>query len=365
MHKKVLFIVNHDVVIYNFRKELVEELLVKNFDVYISSPYGPKIDKLIQIGCHFIETRVNRRGTNILQDLKLIKTYNKLIADIKPDIVLTYTIKPNIYGGIAAKKNGIPYIANITGLGSATKVKGIMQKIIVKLYRFSFSKVNIVFFQNQDNQQFFEKNKIAIGKHLIIPGSGVNVNHFHYSSYPDDKIVEFAFISRIMKEKGIELYLETAKFFKSKYSNTEFHICGFCEEDYLGIIEEYENKEIVKYHGMVDDIRDILRQVHCVVHPTNYPEGMSNVLLEAASMGRVIIASNRAGCREIIDENLNGYLVEPDNLDNLIYKIEKFLNMSYEQKKQMGINGRVKIEKHFNREIVIDEYMRVINDLLK
>lgn len=355
--KEVLILVNHDVVIYNFRKELVERLLKDKYEVYISSPYGERIDDLVAMGCKYIEASISRHGTNIIEELKLLSYYKKIIKDVKPDVVLSYTIKPNIYGGMACKSLNVPYIANITGLGTAVENKGIMQKITIVLYKVAFKKINCVFFQNIENRQFFIDNKIAVDKHRLIPGSGVNLEHFNVLNYQSDETIEFTFISRIMKKKGIDQYVEAAEYIRKKYPNTGFHICGFCEEAYEDKLNMLQEKGIINYHGMQRDVRLILEKTHCTIHPTYYPEGMSNVLLESAACGRPVITTDRSGCREIVDNEINGYIVEQQNSEDLIGKIEKFLKLSYEEKKNMGLAGRAKIEREFDRQIVVENYM--------
>lgn len=357
MKKKVLILVNHDVVIYNFRKELVERLLSDGYQVIISSPYGERIEDLISMGCYYIETSISRHGTNIIQDLKLLYNYKKIIKDIKPTVVLTYTIKPNIYGGMACKELNIPYIANVTGLGSALENKGVLQRITIIMYKIAFKKIDCIFFQNTENRQFFIENNITIDRHELIPGSGVNLEQFHILDYPPEETIEFTFISRIMKEKGIDQYIEAAEYIRNKYPNTQFHICGFCEEAYEEKLYKLAERGVIRYHGMQRDVRVILKKTHCTIHPTYYPEGMSNVLLESAASGRPVITTNRSGCREIVDDEINGFIVEKQNSKDLIKKIEKFIVLSYEDKKQMGSAGRKKISKEFNRQIIVEAYM--------
>lgn len=355
--RKVLILVNHDVVIYNFRKELVERLLKEKYEVYISSPYGERIDDLVAMGCKHIKAKIARHGTNVIEELQLLHHYKKIIKEIKPNVVLSYTIKPNIYGGMACRMLKVPYIANITGLGTALENRGLMQNITIILYKIAFKKINCLFFQNTENRQFFIDKDIAVGKHRLIPGSGVNLERFNVLKYPSDETIEFAFISRIMKEKGIDQYIEAALFIKNKYPNTIFHICGFCEEAYEDKLKELQKQGIIIYHGMQRDVRKILAKTHCTIHPTYYPEGMSNVLLESLACGRPIITTNRSGCREIVDDGFNGFVVEQQNSKDLIDKIDKFLKLSYDDKKQMGLAGRKKVEKEFDRQIVIDAYM--------
>src|SRR5699024_4812051 len=283
--------------------------------------------------------------------------YKKIIKQIEPCVILTYTIKPNIYGALAGRSFNIPVIANITGLGTAVENGGLMQKISIVLYKYAFKDISKVFFQNTENQQFFKKHNLAVEKHELLPGSGVNLEHFSVLEYPEDETIEFVFISRIMKEKGIDQYLEAAKYIRKKYPETQFHVLGFCEEDYEEKLNELQKQGIIIYHGMQRDIRKFLKTSHCTIHPTYYPEGMSNVLLESAASGRPIITTNRSGCREIVDDDVTGYLIEPKNLNKLIQTIELFLNLSFPEKKAMGRLGRKKVEKEFNRNIVVESYI--------
>lgn len=365
MRKKVLFLVNHDIVIYNFRLEIVEKLLEKGYEVHISSPDGVRIEELVSLGCVHHNIEIERHGTNIFKDFFIFRNYMKLVKTIEPDILFAFTIKPNIYGGLVSRLTKVPLVANITGLGTALENGGVLQSLLVFLYRIAFKNIQRVFFQNEDNQRFFEKNDIALGKHKIIPGSGVNLNRFPILDYPNDEKISFVFISRIMQQKGIDEILLAAKAINQKYRNIEFHICGFLEEKYEEKIKRSEQQGYIKYHGMVKDIKKILLNMHCTVHPTYYPEGMSNVLLESSASGRPIITTNRSGCREIVDENLNGFLVEPKNTEELIRAIEKFIHLPYQQKKKMGQYGREKVEKEFSRDIVVDAYMAEVENLKK
>lgn len=359
--KKVLFLVNHDIVIYNFRLEIVERLIEDGHEVHISSPYGERIDDLIALGCKYHEIDIARHGINLFKEMKLIKTYKKLLEKVKPDICFGFTIKPNIYGAIAARKLGIPFVANITGLGTAVENAGIAQIITIMLYKYAFRGIKKVFFQNTENQQFFIDHNIAIGKHELLPGSGVNLKRFTPLPYPSDATIEFVFISRIMKEKGIDQYLEAADYITKKYQNVHFHICGFCEDEYKGRLDEYVTKGIVIYHGMIRDVKEVLKITHCTIHPTYYPEGLSNVLLESSACARPIITTNRSGCREVIDDEVNGFICRQKDSKDLINQIEKFLALNWEEKKFMGIAGRNKVEKEFDRQIVVEKYTNEVN----
>lgn len=364
---KVLILANNDVGLYKFRKELISELLhpgsfisgrnAEPCEVFISLPNGSFVQELVDMGCVFIDTPFDRHGMNPISELKLKSRYKKIVREVHPDIVFSYTIKPNVYGCMACKELKIPCIVNITGLGTAVENGGILQKIMLLMYRFALPGAKKVFFQNSENEEFFTKHNLAIGKHEMLPGSGVNVDHYSVMEYPQEDTIDFVFISRIMKEKGVDQYLEAAKVIRKKYPQTRFHICGACEPEYDGELQKLVDDNTVIYHGLVKDIAAIHKVTHCTVHPTYYPEGMSNVLLEACSSGRPIITTDRSGCREIIDDRVNGFVVKQKDSDDLIDKLERFINLPYEEKKAMGIAARAKVEKEFNRQIVVRKYL--------
>ncbi len=364
---KILFLVNRDFVLYNFRIELVERLLHEKYEVYICLPYGKKVDAMISMGCKFIPIEIDKRGKNPLRDLKLIMDYRRIFSQIKPDVILTYTTKVNIYAGILAGRMKIPYLMNISGLGTAVEYKSIFQKFMIHIYRKAAKNANCLFFQNTENLDFFQKHHMIHGNWKLIPGSGVNIDRWYLMDYPDDKDgVEFLFIARIMKEKGIEEYLAAATQIKSEYSNTVFHVLGPCDGAYIDILKDYQNRGIIQYHGMVQDTRVYLEKAHCTIHPSYYPEGISNVLLESAACGRPVITTDRAGCRETVENGVTGFVFEEKNRKELIACIYRFINMDNRERKKMGLAGRKKIVKEFDRNIVINIYMnevRIKNEL--
>lgn len=359
---KVLILSNSDEGIYRFRKELLIDLIKKKHEVYVSVFNGKYVEKIKELGCNYVPISFNRKGTNPLSDLKLLNQYKKILDEIKPDIVLTYTIKPNIYGNIACRSKGIPCISTITGLGSAIENGGILQKVSLALYKIAFSSVKKVFFQNETNMNFMtQKNIISKDKTVLVSGSGVNLEEYKLLDYPKKETIDFAYIGRVMKEKGFDQYIDAAKYIRNKYNNTRFHICGMYEDDYKDLIEELEKENIVIYHGNVTDmINNVYKVIDCTIHPSYYAEGMSNVLLETCASGRAIITTDRPGCKEIVDDGINGYIVKQKDTNDLIEKIEKYLNLSYEQRKQLGLNARLKVEKQFDRKIVINRYIEEI-----
>jgi galacturonosyltransferase len=288
--------------------------------------------------------------------------YMKIIRQVNPDIVLTFTVKPNIYGAYAAIRYKKPVIMNITGLGSSQENK-IVKNIVKQLYKYVCNRTELIFFQNQENKSYFVLNGIAKqDKTGLIPGSGVNIAKFvPLAKERQDETIRFLFIGRIMKEKGIEEYLRAAEEVTQHYPNAEFQILGsFEEQKYRSIIEN--NKSIV-YLGMSKDVRNEIKEVDCIVHPS-YHEGMSNVLLEGAAMGKPLIASNIPGCKEIIEDGYNGYLFEVRSTKNMIDKLIQFIRLDKEAREVMGKNSRKKVEAEFDRNIVVNEYIEAIHKIL-
>lgn len=359
--KKILVLVNRDFVLYNFRIELVERLLSENYEVYICLPYGEKVDKMIAMGCRFLPVDIDKRGRNPWKDMALIHNYRRILKQVLPDLVLMYTTKVNIYAGMLAGKMKLPYLMNISGLGTAVEYEGRIQKFMIALYRKAARHADCLFFQNTENQAFFRKHHMYDGKSRLIPGSGVNLSRWHLLDYPDDsKGVEFLFIARVIKEKGIEEYLAAAKQLKTEYPNAVFHVLGPCDGEYREILAEYEKNGLIQYHGMVADTRNFLENAHCTIHPSYYPEGISNVLLESAACGRPVITTDRSGCRETVEDGVTGFVFEQKNEKQLIACVRRFLQMDNEERKNMGLEGRKKMEREFDREIVVEAYMEEI-----
>lgn len=363
--KKVLILTNSVNGLYSFRRELIEKLTTE-YKVIISAPKSEKTKYFCNLGCTMINTKINGRGTNPLEDIKLFLNYIKMIRNVKPDIVLTYTIKPNVYGGLASKILKVPYIANITGLGSSIQKKqNLIRGISLYLYKIGLKSAQCVFVQNQSIYDFMLKNSLVNGKLRLIPGSGVNVTEYRFEQYPQERdSIKFLFIGRILRDKGVEELFKVIKKIKSDYKNIEFHIVGNTNDDYKTALKELESKGLLNYHGRIENIHNMLKESHAIIHPSHH-EGMSNVLLEAASTGRPILASNIPGCKETFDEGVSGLGFEAKNIESLYETIIKFIKIPYAKKREMGVAGRIKMEKEFDRNIVINAYMEEINQTLK
>lgn len=364
MAKRVLILGNSSLVVFGMRGELIQRLVQEDYEVTVSFPtgsLGKEENPAKEYGCAFVETAIDRRGTNVFRDLALLRSYIKLIKTVRPDVVLTYTVKCSIYGGMACRLLKVPYIVNITGLGKGLAEGGLQQKLLVMLYKLAVKSAKCVFFQNQADRQFFIAHKICGRKEDLLPGSGVNLSKFVPLPYPADDRIIFTYIARVMKTKGIDEFLEAARAIKKDCPDTEFHICGYYEDDYKATIETAQEQGLIRYHGMVSDVRPYEQISHCIVLPTYHPEGVSNVLLEAAACARPIITTNRPGCAEVVDDGINGFLMKEKDSQDLIRKMRKFMELSWEERRAMGLAGRVKVEKEFDRQIVVQKYVEIIS----
>lgn len=356
--KKVLILVNHEVVIYNFRKELVQRLLSKNHQVYISSPEGPKTDLLKDMGAQIIPIDIKRHSYNLFHDIKLLIYYINSLKSLRPDVVLTYTIKPNIYGGLASRIKKIPYIVTITGLGQSMN-QGLKSIIPEMLYKKALKKATHIFFQNTENLNYMKQKLIIRTNYSLVNGSGVNLKEFKYYPYPEGQTINFLFVGRIMKDKGIEEFLSSAKSIKEKYPNTHFDIVGYMEENYSVIINQFEKAGIISYHGYKENALNFYVKSHIIVLPS-YHEGFSNVLLEASAVGRPSIGTDISGIKEIIKDNITGYLVKPKDAQDLEKKMIQMIKLNQSERSDMGQNARNHVNILFNREIIIDNYLERI-----
>lgn len=362
---RILILTNHQVGLYKFRRELLERLISERHKVYASVPFDEFTEELKAIGIKLIDNKyLDRRGTNPIQDLKLLNYYKGLLKKIKPDVVLTYTIKPNVYGGYVCGKYGIPYIANVTGLGTSIQNGGLMQRLTLGLYKVGLRKASRVFFQNSVNQNFMLDQHIVIeAKTDVLPGSGVNTEQNYYEPYPkDDDPIIFTTIGRIMKDKGIDEIVEAARDIKKTYLQTEFRLIGDFDEGYEEYVHDAEQKGIVKYLGFQKNIHKFIAESHAIIH-ASYHEGMSNILQEAASTGRPVIATDVHGCKEIYEDGVTGFGCRPRDAKSLTDAIKQFISIPYEQKMAMGKAGRKKMEREFSRMIVVDKYMNELKSI--
>ena len=361
---RILIATNHSYMFYRFRKELVEALMQEH-EVILSTPFVGHEDDLQAMGLRCIDTEIDRRSINPFKDMKLLKTYRKMLDEIQPDLVITYSIKPNIYMGSACKAKGIPYVTNVQGLGTAFE-KPMLSSVVSVMYRSALRKAGTVFFENEENAQFFlHKNIISAQQMKVLPGAGINLDEYPYVPMKDDGVCSFLFVGRIMKEKGVDEFFAAAKRLKQEYGDSvEFHVVGSFEESYKSIMDELEQSGVVKYHGYQSDMKPFYAMAGCVVLPS-YHEGMSNVLLEAAASGRPLITSNIPGCREAVKDGISGFLCECKNTDSLLDAMMRVIMLSADERAQMGCAGRKLMEETFGKEKVVEETIRnlgILND---
>jgi len=351
--------------IYLFRRDLLECLTAKKYRVIIVCAYSDwYIKEFEKIGCEFINLNIKRQGKTPISDINVLMQYLLIIRKINPDIVLTYTVKPNIYASLACRFYKIPYINNITGLGIIGN-KGILQIILFYMQRVAFRNSSCIFFQNEINLFLYQKKNIVHNKYCLIPGSGVSLDKFYAAEYPiKSETIKFLSILRLRKDKGIEELVEAIQ--TVGCNNIEFYIIGPSEDDtYIKKIKELQLEYPVFYYGSLsqDEVRNEIIKCHCLIHPS-HSEGMANVILESAASARPVIASNIPGCHEAVEDGISGFLFPKCDIEALIFQIKRFIALPWDKKRDMGLAGRQKMEQEFDRQIVTDAYMEEINKCL-
>ena len=357
---KFLIITNHSYMLWQFRRELIAELQTKG-EVVLSMPFVGHEEDFQKMGCKCIETKVDRRGINPKTDLKLYHTYRKILKEERPDMVITYSIKPNVYAGYACRQMKIPYCVNVQGLGTAFQKQPIAS-VVTLMYKTALKKAKVVFFENTANAVEFVNRKITPkSQQVVLNGAGVNLDVYQKQPYPSEEDgIHFLFLGRIMTEKGVGELFDAAENIKKKHGEkVVFDLVGFFEDEYKERVEQLVKDDVVVFHGFQAEPRPYYGMSHCVILPS-YHEGMSNVLLEAASTGRALITSDIPGCREAVDEGVNGYLCEKMNAGSLEECIERFLSLGTEQRKEMGISGRKKMEAEFDKTKIVKETVEAI-----
>ncbi len=361
--KKILILSNNSEYTYNFRNELISSLIKKEYKVYICCDFTKKIDLLKNLGAELFKTQFTDRTMNPFKNLYLFIRYYFIIGKIKPNYILTFTTKPNTLGCICASIYNLQYFPTVTGLGQILGSQNLLRYIMVYLYKISFKKAKTVVFQNNNDKEFMLLNKISIKKSITVKGSGVNTDFYSYIDYPKELNNNFLFIGRAIEQKGILLFLKAAKFISENYSNVFFNVVGESKGYILKILNEYNLKGYIKYHGAKTNVIKYYAKSSCIINPTYYPEGISNVILEAQSIGRPVITSDIVGCNDIIKENLNGFLFKKNNLEDLIKKIILFITLPEEEKIKMGKIGRELVVLNFNRIQVVNSYLNLIDEL--
>lgn len=355
----ILILANFDVGLYRFRQELIRELL-KEHSVAIALPDGELVRPLEEMGCRFYEIPVDRRGVNPVKDAALFMGYRKLIRQIKPDLVITYTVKPNIYGGLACRLLGVPYAANITGLGTAFQKEGMLRRLVSGLYKLALKRAKVVFFENRGNLQTLLDGRIVEQRQCcLLSGAGVDLEHFSPAPYPGDEPVRFLFIGRVMAEKGVNELFEAMGRLRGEGYDCTLDVLGHLEEDYAEKIRAAEGEGWLRYHGQQRCVKPFIAQAHCFVLPS-WHEGMANTNLECAAMARPLITSSIHGCREAVVEEVSGLLCEAKNAESLYRAMKRFLQMPNTQRAAMGAAGRKHMETVFDKKKVVADTLAAL-----
>ncbi|OUQ47360.1 glycosyltransferase family 4 protein [Lachnoclostridium sp. An118] len=353
---RILILANNDVGLYKFRKELIQELIRQGNRVIVSLPDGELIPDIRKLGVKVILTDVDRRGINPLTDLKLLMRYFRMAVTLKPNLVITYTIKPNVYGGMVSRFLHIPYAENITGLGTTFQTENLVKKLVCFLYKVSSKCAKVVFFENEENKQIFLDNHLIREEQACrLNGAGVNLDEYPYMEYPgENEPIRFLFIGRVMKEKGVDELFEAARRIKKEYPDVLFDIVGPMEDEYSSVITKLEEDGIITYYGYQKDVRPFIARCHCFVLPS-WHEGMANTLLEAGAMGRPLITSRIHGCMEAVVDGESGYLAEKGNEESLIQKFHNFFELERDEQENMGRKSRKYIEQFFDKVEIVND----------
>lgn len=357
--KKILILSNHSFMLWQFRREVISALLDGGNSVTIGVPFGEHIEDFRALGCKMIDTPLDRRGINPFTDGKLFRQYRHILKEEAPDMVITYSIKPNIYAGYACRQLGIPCCVNVQGLGTAFQRKGIAQLVTV-MYRAALKKAKVVFFENEANAALFrDKHIVPAQRQKVLRGAGINLERYEQQPYPENEVPHFLYLGRLMREKGIDELFTAVRRLHDEGEAFFLDLVGFYEDEYLEQVQALEAAGICKFHGFQPDPRPYYAAADCVVLPS-YHEGMSNVLLEAAATGRPLITSDIPGCREAVEETVSGLLCPVRDADGLYAAMKRMLSLSRDQRRAMGQAGRARMENQFSKDLVVRETVNAI-----
>lgn len=367
--KKITLVANSAWSVYNFRIDLIRHL-IPHFEVLVIAPKDAYAEDLVKAGCSYLHIQFNNRSENPLRDYSLYKSLKRIYQSEKPDFIFHYVIKPNIYGSMAASACGIPSVAVITGLGYTFDRQNWLNRIVSFLYRISLKKASEVWFLNQEDAELFIRRKLVTGEKIkILPGEGVNTEYFFPQTHkPVARTRAFQFLmgTRLLKSKGISVYVEAARILKKKNLDIRFELIGFFEKNHPDSITEHElrywqKKGIIQYSGFARDVRPFLRQADCFIFPSFYHEGIPRCLLEAASMEVPIITSNTTGCREVVEDGKNGFLCAVNDVAGLVKRMEEMMALSSVQRSEMGKKGRALVMEKFDVSRILLEYDKTLN----
>ena len=367
----VLATVNAAWNIWNFRRPVIAALLAEGHRVTILAPGDEQVGNLERLGCRVRPLAMDQKGLNPLGDFLLMRRMKQAFADERPDVILSYTIKNNIYGALAARSLGIPFIPNVSGLGTAFLSGGGLQFVAEQLYRSAFRRLPAVFFQNQDDRDLFVARRLVRPEQTrLLPGSGIDLERFAAAAYPPaDDAPTFLMIGRLLRDKGVHEFVAAAQLVKQRHPGARFQLLGAVDARNRTAIDratvlEWQRAHGIEYLGTCDDVRPHIARAHCVVLPS-YREGAPRTLIEAAAMARPLIASDVPGCRSVVEHGATGFLCDVRSGESLAQACLAFLGLPRDARIAMGKAGRAKMEREFDQAYVVDAYRWAIADALQ
>jgi glycosyltransferase involved in cell wall biosynthesis len=360
---------NYGWTLFNFRRRLIEALLEDGLDVWVQTEFDGYETRLGLPTTRTLPLDIDRKGANPYRDLRTVRSVSRAIRKVKADVCLLYTIKPIVYGGLACRAARIPYVANVTGLGTAFIGKRWVRSIAIMLYKAGLRSAHRVFFQNNTDMQLFLEQGMARSRQCsLLPGSGVDLDRFSVSPYPNHQDVRFLLVARLLRDKGVEEFVQAARIVRGSAPQVQFQLLGPLDVvNRTAIarktINEWVQEGVVEYLGETDDVRPFIAAADCVVLPS-YREGTPRSLLEAGAMGRPVIATDAVGCRDVVDEGRTGLLCKVGDPEDLARSILAMLSLSVKDRAEMGLRGRNKMERVYDERIVVNEYLQLVRALV-
>ena len=357
--------------IVNFRLPLVKALIGDGHRVTVLAPTDEAVAQLREAGCEFVSLEMEKQGLNPLSESALFLRFRAELKRLRPDLVLSFTIKNNIFGALAAKSLKIPFIPNVTGLGTAFLSGGLLLWIAKMLYSGAFRRLPVVFFRNSDDRELFLKlGTVEQPQALLLPGSGIDLGHFTPASYPEDQTgTQFLMVARLIRDKGVIEFVEAARLLKRENSDLKFQLLGaigFANRTSIdeALVEQWSDEGVIDYLGTSEDVRVQMAAAHCIVLPS-YREGAPRTLIEGAALARPAIATDVPGCNAVVEDGKTGFLCKVRDAADLARKMSRFSKLATQEKRIMGLSARKKIEREYSVELVIDGYREAINQIAK
>jgi len=353
--------------IWNFRRPLVEALMGDGHQITVLAPLDDAVPDLERLGCRVRPLEMSVKGLNPIEDLKLQLRFGRIFREERPDAVLSYTIKNNIFGARAAKPANVPFVPNVTGLGTAFLSGKLLQTVTEQLYRRSFAALPVVFFQNEDDRDLFlDRRLVRADQARLLPGSGIDLQRFTPAPMPvpEDPPV-FLMIARLLRDKGVLEFVEAARVLKASHPRARFQLLGAVGSENRSAIDRptvdaWVAEGVVEYLGTTADVCPAIAAASCVVLPS-YREGAPRTLIEAAAMARPLIATDVPGCRAVVDRDVSGFLCDVRSAESLAAAMQRFLGLSSEVQQAMGAAGRTKMVREFDQTLVVDAYRAVLD----